>query len=56
MPRRLVSIDRETPLLLPPTIQDWVPQNDISRFILDAVSVIDVGVCHFNWRGTGSAQ
>jgi hypothetical protein len=33
MARRLVSIDRETPLLLPPAIQDWVPKGDISRFI-----------------------
>ena len=56
MARRLISIDRETPLLLPPAIQDWVPKGDISRFILDAVAVIDDGACHFNWRGTGSAQ
>lgn len=56
MARRLVSIDRETPLLLPPSIQDWVPQGDISRFILDAVAVTGDDACHFNWRGSGSAQ
>lgn len=56
MARRLKIIDRDTPLLLPPSIQDWVGPNDIARFILDAVAVVADSGCRYNWRGTGSAQ
>lgn len=56
MARRLVSVDRETPLLMPPTIQEWVAEDDMARFVVDAVSVVDEGCCKINWRGSGSEQ
>ena len=42
MPARLVNIDRETPLLLPPNLRDWVPANHLCLFILDAVEELDL--------------
>jgi len=27
MPARFVNIDRDTPLLLPPNLRDWVPDS-----------------------------
>lgn len=56
MARKLVVIDRETPLLMAPSIQEWVAKDDMARFVVDAVELVDEGVCHYNWRGTGSAQ
>jgi transposase len=56
MARKLVVIDRETPLLMAPTIQEWVGKDDMARFVIDAVELVSEEQCHYNWRGTGSAQ
>lgn len=56
MALRLVSVDRETPMLLPPDLRDWVPANHIAHFILEAVEVIPESAMHLNWRGSGSQQ
>jgi len=56
MALRQVTIDRETPLLLPPCLQDWLPENDIAHLILDAVELIGTNHYHVNHRGSGSEQ
>jgi transposase len=56
MAKRFVTVDRDTPLLMPPTIQEWVAEDDMARFIVDAVSVVDESSCKINWRGSGSEQ
>ena len=37
MSARFVPIDRDTPMLLPPDLRDWVDESDIVHFILEAV-------------------
>jgi len=56
MARRLVSIDRETPMLMPPTIQEWVGRDDMARFVVDAVGAVSQEQCRYNWRGSGDEQ
>src|ERR1700761_3810843 len=56
MSARFVNIDRETPMLLPPDLSDWVAKDDLARFILDAVQVCDLRRAQVNHRGSGSAQ
>jgi transposase len=56
MPAHFVNIDRATPMLLPPDIRDWIPQNHIAHFILEAVDIIPETAGHINWRGSGSEQ
>lgn len=56
MARRLVSIDRETPMLMPPAIQDWVAEDDMARFVVEAAGALGEENCSFNWRGSGSEQ
>jgi len=56
MPARFVNIDRDTPLLLPPNLRDWVPDNHLAQFILDAVAELDLRQVKVNERGTGSEQ
>ena len=53
---RLVNIDRKTPMLMPPSIQDWVKEDDMAHFVLEAVNELSESDCHLNWRGTGSRQ
>ena len=51
-----VNIDRDTPLLLPPNLRDWVPADHLAHFIVDAVEALDLRQIKVNVRGTGSAQ
>jgi transposase len=56
MAARFVRVDRETQLLLPPDIRQWVPENHLSQFILDAVEEMDTSGAKVNHRGSGSEQ
>ena len=35
MPARFVSIDHDTPMLLPPDLRDWVPEDHLVHFIME---------------------
>ena len=53
----LVQVDRETPFLLPQDLRDWVPENHIAHFIIEAVEAVAPKVrFHLNKRGSGSKQ
>jgi transposase len=56
MATRFVSIDRDTPLQLPPNLRDWVPADHLVHFLLDAVDALDLRQVRVNTRGTGSKQ
>jgi len=56
MATRFVPLDRDTPLLLPPNLRDWVPADHLVHFILDAVAALDLRQAKVNERGTGSEQ
>ena len=56
MATRFVPIDRDTPLLLPPNLRDWVPADHLVHFIVDAVDALDLRQVKVNTRGTGSEQ
>ena len=56
MPARFVTIDYDTPLLLPPNLRDWVPVGHLAHFILDVVEQLDLHQVRVNERGTGSEQ
>ncbi len=56
MAARFVTVDHDTPLLLPPDLRDWVPDNHIVHFIMDAVTLLDLSAAKVNTKGTGSKQ
>jgi transposase len=56
MAARFVTIDHDTPLLLPPDLRDWVPANHLVHFVMDAVCLLNLNAAQTNERGTGSAQ
>jgi transposase len=56
MSTRLVNVDRDTPLLLPADLREWVPEDDLVHFVIGAVANVEVGRFKVNTRGTGSAQ
>ena len=56
MAARFVNIDHDTPMLLPPDLRDWVQEDHLVHFIMEAVALLDVGTARVNHRGTGSEQ
>ena len=37
---RLVNVDRETPMLLPVDLKDWVPEDDLVHFVISAIETM----------------
>ena len=56
MKTRFVSVDRNPPLLLPPDLRDWIPQDDLVHFVIQAVEGMKLGTFKLNVKGSGSAQ
>lgn len=56
MAARFVNIDRDTPLLLPPNLREWVPEGHLAHFVIDVVEELDLLGFKVNERGTGSPQ
>jgi transposase len=53
---RFVNIDRETPMLLPPDLREWVSKDDLAHFILEAMEGVESNLAAINHRGSGSEQ
>ena len=53
---RMVNVDRQTPMLLPPDLRDWVPADDLVHFVIEAVESMNLSTLSFNRRGSGSEQ
>lgn len=51
-----ISYDRSQGLLLAPDLRDWVGEDDLVHFIVEAVERVDIGTFKVNWRGHGKAQ
>jgi len=49
-------IDRETGFLLPPSVDDWLPERHLARFVVEVVDRLDVSAMSRSYRGTGSAS
>jgi len=54
MSGRFVSVDRDTPYLLPPSVQEWLPENHLARFVVEIVERLDLGELTTAYRGRGS--
>jgi len=56
MSERFVNIDRETPMLFPVDMRDWLPEDHLVYFIIEAIEQIGVAGFKVNRRGSGSEQ
>lgn len=56
MSARFVSVDRDTPMLLPPDLREWVPEDDLVHFVIEAVDRLPLEIFQVNQRGTGDQQ
>jgi transposase len=49
-------IDRQTRFLLPPSVEDWLPQKHLARFVVELIDGLDVSAMSGAYRGSGSAS
>ena len=56
MSARFKNVDRNTPMLLPPDLRDWVDESDLVHFVLEAVDRLLLSEFKINQRGTGDRQ
>jgi transposase len=56
MSERFVNIDRETPMLFPVDMRDWLPEDHLVHFAIEAIEQIGVAGFKANRRGSGSEQ
>lgn len=48
-------IDRKTAYLLPPSVEEWLPEDHLARFIVEVVDGLDLSRMEKAYRGSGSA-
>jgi transposase len=53
MPQRFISVDRDTPFMLPPSINDWLPEGHLARFVVEIVQALDLRKIEDAYTGRG---
>jgi transposase len=48
--------DRLTGFLLPPSIDEWLPERHLARFVVEVIDGLDLTALSKSYRGTGSAS
>jgi len=39
---KFVNVDRDTPMMFPPDLRKWLPEDSMVHFIVDTVDLLDV--------------
>ena len=50
------TIDRETGFLLPPSVDEWLPQRHLARFVVEVIDGLELSELVKAYRGSGSAS
>lgn len=50
-----ITVDRQTDYLLPPSVEDWLPENHLARFIVEVIDRLDLTELTRTYGGRGSA-
>ena len=54
MSTNFIPTDRNTIYLLPPSVQDWLPEDHLARFVVDIVSQLNLRSITDQYGGRGS--
>ena len=49
-------INRDTGFLLPPSVDEWLPQRHLARFVVEVIDGLDLSALVKAYRGSGSAS
>lgn len=53
MATQFILIDRDTPYILPPCVQDYLPEEHMARFVVDIVDQLDLRALSAVYAGKG---
>jgi transposase len=53
MAQNFLSCDRDQPMLLPPDLREWLPEDHLAWFVLDAVEEMDLTPFFSGYRDDG---
>ena len=51
---RFIAVDRDTAYLLPPSVDEWLPQNHLARFVVEVIDGLDLSELTRQYAGRGS--
>jgi len=47
-------VDRDTAYLLPPSVDEWLPEDHLARFVVEIVDELDISCLERAYTGSGS--
>ena len=47
--------DRGTGYLFPPSVDEWLPEKHLARFVVEVIEGLDLSAMNGSYRGSGSA-
>ncbi len=50
------QVDRQTGFLLPPSVDEWLPEQHLARFVVEVIERQDLSAMVKSYRGSGSAS
>src|SRR6202011_2687720 len=50
------QVDRQTGFLLPPSVDEWLPEKHLARFVVEVIDGLDLRAMSGSYRGSGSAS
>jgi transposase len=53
MAQNFLPCDRDQPLLLPPDLRDWLPEDHLAWFVISSVEALDLSAFHAGYRSDG---
>jgi transposase len=56
MPQNFLACDREQELLLPPSLREWLPEDHLAWFVIDAVARLDLAAFYAVYRADGHGR
>src|SRR5215218_3885051 len=56
MPQNFLACDREQEFLLPPSLREWLPQDHLAWFVIDAVAQLELAPFYGAYRHDGHGR
>ena len=54
--RNFRLIDRDTDFLMPPSVDEWLPERHLARFVVEVIAGLDLWAMTGAYRGSGEAS
>ena len=56
MSQNFLGCDREQAFLLPPSLDEWLPEDHFARFVIAAVEAMDLSAFYAEYRADGHGR